>query len=98
MNKLFKARQNRCFALPKASNFNSGGRMKGNALNRCQRKFNAQSAIFSVLTIKGGLMNNEGWGYLILFGILIAPLIFWVWHIISKSTKGPYDDEFNGLV
>ena len=42
---------------------------------------------------------DNGWGYLILFGILVSPLVFWAWHSIGKSIKrkGPYDD-LSGLV
>ena len=44
-------------------------------------------------------MNNEGWGYFILFLVLISPLIWWAWHSIGKTLwKDPYDDNFGGLV
>ena len=38
---------------------------------------------------------NIGFGYLLLFGILTAPLIFWLWHLTAKSmSKDIYEDEF----
>ena len=39
-----------------------------------------------------------GWQYLLLFLILTAPLVFWLWHITAQTMKVPYDDEFKGLV
>jgi hypothetical protein len=42
---------------------------------------------------------SNGWGYLVLFLILTAPLVFWLYEVYRKSfKKGPYDDEFGGLV
>lgn len=39
---------------------------------------------------------NIGWQYLILFGILTAPFVFWVWHEIGKTIEeDTYKDEFD---
>lgn len=41
-------------------------------------------------------MNNVGWGYLILFGVLTSPFIFWACHRIAKTLeKDIYKDEFD---
>jgi hypothetical protein len=39
---------------------------------------------------------NDGWGYLLLFGILASPLVFWLWNLTAKTMKkDTYKDEFD---
>ena len=40
-------------------------------------------------------MNNIGWQYLLLFGILTAPFVFWLYHEVGKTLKDDYKDEFD---